>query len=184
MRTLSRLPISEPPVEFPEGLQDEIYQELRSLAARKLRGQRAGHTLQATALVHEVFIKIHHGRTPPQDRAHFFAVASIAMHQILANHARGRAAAKRGGGAARITLDEGLVPGGQQEFDLFFLNDCLKDLEALDSSQAEVVKMRFFGGMSIEEISHVQGVSVSTVKRDWRMARAWLGAEFRKGDEA
>jgi RNA polymerase sigma factor (TIGR02999 family) len=164
-------------------LQNEIYQELRELAARKLRGQRPGHTLQATALVHEVYLKISGSRSQEiTDRAHFFAVAAMAMHQVLINYARRRGTAKRGGDWNRITLNEGITPGGTQEFDLFFLNQMLTELEELDERQARIVKLRFLGGMTVDEIAQVLELSASTVKREWRMARAWLSSQFQKGE--
>lgn len=166
-----------------ETLQQEIYDELRALAAHRMRGQRKGHTLQATALVHEVFLKMAGGG--PQvirDRNHFFAIASLAMHQVLIQHARKASAQKRGGEWQRVTLHEGLVPGRTEEFDLFTLNDLLEELEGLDARQAQIVKMRYFGGMSHEEVAAYLQVSASTIKREWRMARAWLAAGFARGE--
>jgi len=164
-------------------LQQEIYDELRQLAAHKMRGQCEGHTLQATALVHEVFLKMAGaGAQSIRDRNHFFAVAALAMHQVLIQHARKHATQKRGGEWQRVTLNEGLLPGRAEEFDVFTLNELLAELEDLDSRQAQIVKMRYFGGMSHEEVAGYLQVSVSTVKREWRMARAWLAAGFAKGE--
>lgn len=164
-------------------LQQEIYDELRQLAAHKMRGQRDGHTLQATALVHEVFLKMAGaGSQSIRDRNHFFAVAALAMHQVLIHHARKRATQKRGGEWHRVTLNEGLVPGRSEEFDVFTLNELLAELEQLDSRQSQIVKMRYFGGMSHEEVAGYLQTSVSTVKREWRMARAWLAAGFARGE--
>lgn len=169
---------------LPSGpLQEEIYEQLRALAAHKMRGQSPGHTLQATALVNEAFVKILGGKqTTVRDRRHFFAVAALAMHQVLVNHARARGAAKRGGDWRRVTLNEALTPGGGQEFDVFVLNQLLAELEALDERQARIVKLRFFSGMELAEIAEVLEVSLSTVKRDWRMARAWLSAAYARGE--
>lgn len=166
-----------------EKLQEQIYDELRNLAAHKMRGQQIGHTLQATALVHEVFLKMATpGSGPIQDRNHFFAVASIAMHQVLINHARKRGAVKRGGAWQRVTLHEGMTPGPGEEFDLMALNQLLEELDSLDPRQAQIVKMRFFGGMSHEEVAEYLQTSLSTVKREWRMARAWLAAGMARGE--
>ena len=127
----------------PRTFEQEIYDELRALAAHRMRGQNPGHTLQATALVHEVFEKMARGNpTLIRDRNHFFALASLAMHQVLVQHARQRAAQKRGGGWHRVTLNEGLVPGRTQEFDLYTLHELLEELDELDTRQAQIVKMR------------------------------------------
>ncbi|MAW61867.1 MAG: RNA polymerase subunit sigma-24 [Planctomycetes bacterium] len=167
----------------PRTFEQEIYDELRALAAHRMRGQNPGHTLQATALVHEVFEKMARGNpTLIRDRNHFFALASLAMHQVLVQHARQRAAQKRGGGWHRVTLNEGLVPGRTQEFDLYTLHELLEELDELDTRQAQIVKMRYFSGMSHEEVASYLRVSASTVKREWRMARAWLAAGFARGE--
>lgn len=165
-----------------------VYDELRMLASSFFKRQQAGHTLQPTALVHEAYAKLvisgpeMSGESKWTSRAHFFAVAAKAMRQILANHARERRAAKRGGDWHRVTLSEALTPSGQRDLDLVALDEALEDLAALDERQARIVELRFFAEMTIEEISHVLGVSVSTVEREWRMARAWLSGRLREPD--
>ena len=154
-----------------------VYEELRSLAASLLRGQRAGHTLQPTALVHEAYVRLF-GRRPEGDpwasRHHFFAVAAKAMRQILVNHAEARAAQKRGGAWHRVTLSAVDTPASALDVDLVALNEALERLERLDPRQCRIVELRFFGGMTVEETADALGISPRTVKLDWRMARAWL----------
>lgn len=153
-----------------------VYAELRALAASYLRGQGRSHTLQPTALVHEAYMKL--AGSPNQQwsgRGHFFAVAAMAMRQVLVSHARAKQAVKRGGkGAARLTLDQSAAPSGVGSVDLLALEDAIVRLEAIDPVQARVVEMRFFAGLSCEDIAPVLGVSERTVKREWRMARAEL----------
>lgn len=157
-----------------------VYDELRRLAQSHLNQQKAGHTLQATALVHEVYLKLASSPSAGwQDRAHFLAVAATAMRQILCNHARDKRAEKRGGARVRVTLAEGQVAEDSQDFDPLELDDVLSKLAALDNVQSRVVELRFFSGMSVEEIAHVMEISPATVKREWRAARAWLNAELR-----
>ena len=156
-----------------------VYDELRRLAQSHLRQQPAGHTLQATALVHEAYLKL--ASTPNaawQSRAHFLAVAATAMRQILSNHARDKRADKRGGARFRVTLAEGQVEESAPDFDPLELDDVLTRLAGLDRVQSRVVELRFFSGMSVEEIAHVMEISPATVKREWRAARAWLNAEL------
>jgi RNA polymerase sigma-70 factor, ECF subfamily len=156
-------------------LMEIVYPELRRLAASYLAAQRADHTLQPTALVHEAFLKLIDQTSPAYSgRAHFFAVAAKAMRHILVDHARAEHAAKRGGGWSRISLDGNLAPSGQSIVDMIALDDALSGLAALDPRQAQIVELRFFGGMTVEEVAQVLGVSRSTVEEDWRMARAWL----------
>ena len=165
-----------------------VYDQLRALASSFFRRQRADHTLQPTALVHEAYAKLvgpageMSGEARWTSRAHFFAVAAKAMRQILANHARDRRAAKRGGDWHRVTLSEALTPSGERDLDLVALDEALEALAALDERQARIVELRFFAEMTVEEIAHVLGVSVSTVEREWRMARAWLSARLRRGE--
>jgi RNA polymerase sigma factor (TIGR02999 family) len=156
-----------------------VYDELRRLARSHMRRQPSDHTLQATALVHEAYLRLV-GQSDVQweSRAHFFAVAATAMRQILANHARAKRAAKRGGGQMLVTLSEAIHPGGGPDVGLLALHDALEKLAALDEHQSKVVELRFFGGMTGDEIAHVLGVSSATVKREWRAARAWLNAEL------
>lgn len=152
-----------------------IYRELRQIASRQLAGERAGHTLQPTALVHEAYMRlIDQHSVDWQNRAHFFSIAAETMRRILVNHAIQRNAQKRGAGATRIELDEAINYYDQRELDLVVLDDALKNLEEFDPTQAKIVELRFFGGLTVEETAQVLGVSESTIKREWRMAKSWL----------
>ena len=157
-------------------LMPAVYDELRRVASYHLAGERAGHTLAPTALVHEVYLRLgSYENISWQNRAHFFAMASKIMHRVLVDHARKRKAAKRGGDESAVTLIESRQSGGQPEqVDLIALDDALRELEALDERQCQVVQMRYFGGLKNDEIAAVLGVSVPTVKRDWAVARVWL----------
>jgi RNA polymerase sigma-70 factor (ECF subfamily) len=158
-----------------------VYGELRRQAARHLRAQAAGHTLQPTALVHEVYLRLVDQPTVEwQGRAHFFGVAARAMRSILVDHARARHAAKRGGRARAVTL--GAAHGvAEAEVDVLALDEALTGLAALDARQAHVVELRYFGGLSIEETAQVLGISHATVERDWKTARLWLKRELSTG---
>jgi RNA polymerase sigma factor (TIGR02999 family) len=152
-----------------------IYDELRRVAANQLRQERADHTLQATALVHEAYLRLLEQREVDwQNRAHFFSIAAEMMRRILVNYAVQRNAQKRGLGAARLSLEEAISFSDEKDFDLVSLDDALKQLAAYDAGAARIVELRFFGGLTIEETAEVLGVSDSTVKREWRMAKAWL----------
>jgi RNA polymerase sigma factor (TIGR02999 family) len=156
-----------------------VYDELRKLAAGYLRRERAAQTLQPTALVHDVYLRLLRDENLSwQSRAHFFGIAARSMRQILVERARARDAAKRGGGALRVTLDPGLIAAGQQTFELEVLDDALQRLQAFDPELARLVDVRFFGGLSIEESAEALGVSPATVKRRWNVARAWLAREL------
>jgi RNA polymerase sigma factor (TIGR02999 family) len=156
-----------------------IYRELRRLAAGYMRRERANHTLQATALVNEAWIRlIQQPQMTWQSRAHFFGIASKLMRQILVDHARRRSAAKRGVGAKQVTLTDNLAAAPGQLMDVLVLDDALQRLNTIDARAAQIVEMHFFGGLSFEEMALVLGVSARTVKRDWRMARAWLHTEL------
>jgi len=157
-----------------------VYDGLRRLAARSLQRERAGHTLQATALVNEAYLKlVDQRRVQWQERAQFFAVAARIMRRILVDHARRHAAAKRGGGATRLLLeDSGRAADEPAEVDLLALEGALERLEAIDERQSHVVELRFFGGLTVEETASALAVSTATIKNDWRMARAWLYAEL------
>jgi RNA polymerase sigma-70 factor (ECF subfamily) len=156
-----------------------VYDELRALAGNYFQRQRADHTLQPTALVNEAFIKlVDQTRIEWQSRAHFLAVAARAMRQILIDHARGRATAKRGGDLLRVTMDEAATPLTDYDPELLDLDDALKRLAAMDERQSRIVELRFFGGMTVEEVAHVLKVSKATVEADWRMARAWIRREL------
>lgn len=152
-----------------------VYRELRQLAHHYLRQERTGHTLQSTALVHEAYLRLL-GQSPPEwkNRAHFFGIAAHLMRQILVDHARGRAAAKRGGGTILLALDESLAGARGANVDLIALDKALQELAQLDAQQARIVELRFFAGLTIEDTSEVLGISPATVKREWVTARAWL----------
>ncbi len=158
-----------------------LYGELRRLAASYLRRERPDHTLQPTALVHEAYLRlVEQPEQNWQNRAHFLGVSAHVMRQILVDHARKRHAAKRGGREQPFTLDEALLPGTQRPEELVALDEALCRLETFDARQSRVVELRFFGGLTEEEISHILGISVRTIKRDWNVARAWLYAEMTK----
>jgi RNA polymerase sigma factor (TIGR02999 family) len=157
-------------------LMPATYRKLKAVAARLLRTERGGHTLETTALVHEAYIRlVDLNRIGWQDRAHFYAMSARLMRQILVDHARARARLKRGSDQIRISIDE-LQPKdeGTAVPDLVALDDALRDLAALDTERARVVELRFFGGLDREEIGEVMGLSSATVSRRWRAARAWL----------
>lgn len=164
-----------------ENLLPLVYGELRRLAGHYLQSERAGHTLQSTELVHEAYLRlVEQSPAGIDSRAHFFGIAARLMRQILVDHARERAAAKRGGGC-RITLDESAMLSQKPALDLLALNDALTELARLDEQQARIVELRFFAGLSIEDTSHVLSVSPATVKRSWTNARLWLRRELSRG---
>ena len=156
-----------------------VYSELRRLARYQLRGERAGHSLQPTALTHEAFLRLFGTRRVSwQNRVHFFSVAAQSMRRVLVEHARKRSATKRGGGATRITLDDAKTPGETVDLDVLALNEALTELEKIDPRQCRIVELRYFGGLETEETAEVLGISPSTVKRDWRVAKIWLRRAF------
>ena len=165
-----------------EKLMPLVHGELRRLARRQMAGERQGHTLQTTALINEAYLRlIDLTRIRWQDRAHFLAISARLMRRILVDHARTRRYAKRGGGAAKVSLDEALVVTSDPRPDLVALDDALKALAAVDSRKSQVVEMRFFGGLSVEETAEALGVSPQTVMRDWHLAKVWLLRELGKG---
>jgi RNA polymerase sigma factor (TIGR02999 family) len=156
-----------------------VYQELRRIAAAYMRRERANHTLQATALVHEAFLQlVDQTRVDWKNRAHFFGVAAQLMRRILVEHARTRGAQKRGGSASKLSLEEAINYFPQKDLTLLALDDSLKELEKLDARQSRIVELRFFGGLTTEETSEVLGVSTATVEREWRSAKAWLHSQL------
>ncbi|CAN5740888.1 sigma-70 family RNA polymerase sigma factor [soil metagenome] len=156
-----------------------VYNELRRIAENQLRNERGDHTLQATALVHEAYLRlIEQKEVDWNNRLHFFSIAAEMMRRILVNYAVQRNAKKRGDGATKIALDEAVSFSDELDFDLVALDDALKSLTEFDQTQARIVELRFFGGLTIEETAEVLGVSDSTVKREWRMAKAWLKTQF------
>ena len=159
-----------------------VYSELKRRAGAQLARERGSHTLQPTALVHEAFLRLVDQRSAQwQNRAQFFGVAAQLMRRILVDHARARAAAKRGGDAVRISFDDAGEAAVSPETDVLLLNQALERLAALDGRQARVVELRYFAGLTVEEVAAVLGVSQITVKRDWTMARAWLYRELTAG---
>jgi RNA polymerase sigma factor (TIGR02999 family) len=160
-----------------------VYAELRRVAARQLRNERADHTLQPTALVHEVYIRLVDQRQVDwQNRAHFFGVSAQVMRRILVDHARRHSASKRGEGVRCVSIDEAKdVAAASNEIPILALDHALDRLEKIDSALAKIVELRAFGGLTIEEAAHVLSVSPSTVKRDWRTAKAWLNHELGSG---
>jgi len=158
-----------------------VYQDLHCLAERYLRLETPGHTLQSTALVHEAYLRLIDQRhTRWQNRAHFFGISAQLIRRILVDHARARKAGKRGGDAAKIRIDESVAAPEQQNLDLVVLDDCLKALAGIDPQQARVVELRYFAGLTVEETAEVMHLSPTTVKREWRLARAWLHREIAK----
>lgn len=156
-----------------------VYDALRRIARKKLAGERRGHTLSTTALVHEAYLKlVRLDRVQWQGRAHFLAIAAQSMRNILVDHALRRNAAKRGGGREDGSLSEVLTLAEAPASDVLSLHQALKRLEALDARQSRVVECRFFAGMSVEETAEALGVSPASVKRDWTVARAWLNREL------
>lgn len=160
-----------------------VYDELRELARRLFRRQQPDHTLQPTALVHEAYLRlVDQSRDAVEGRTHFFNVAALAMRQILADHARRRRAAKRGGEWARVSLGHVKAGGTRVEIDLIALDDALTRLARLDERQARIVELRFLAGLTTKETASVIGVSRRTVELDWRMARAWLRLQLSEGE--
>jgi len=158
-----------------------VYRDLHRLAERHLRSESSSHTLQSTALVHEAYLRLIDQRnTRWQNRAHFFGISAQLIRRILVDHARARKAEKRGGDAAKIQIDESVAAPEQQNLDLVVLDDCLKTLAGIDPQQARVVELRYFAGLTVEETAEVMRVSPTTIKREWRLAKAWLRREIAK----
>lgn len=156
-----------------------VYDELRRLARHYMRRERAGHTLQTTALVNEAYMRLVDQRNVHwQSRAHFFAIAAQLMRRILIDQARKRTNSKRGGDVRKVSLDEAAVVSQARAADLIALNDALTDLEAMDQRKSKVVELRFFGGLNIEETAEVMSISPATVQREWNLAKAWLYREI------
>ena len=155
------------------------YRELHRIAQQRWRGQQPGHTLQPTALIHEAYLKLMgQGQKTFENRAHFFAVMSMAMRQVLVNHAEASLTAKRGGGKINVPLEEAEAAALREATEVLNLHEALKLLAQVNPGQSRVVELRYFGGLSIEEAAEVIGVSTVTVTRDWHMARAWLAREL------
>jgi RNA polymerase sigma factor (TIGR02999 family) len=156
-----------------------VYAELKAMAGRQLRRERKDHTLQATALVHEAYLKLvgqHRGQW--QDRAHFFAIAARVMRRILVDHARRHQASKRAGGQQKVSLEHAPELSSEPSMDFLALDEALTKLGQLDERQVKVVELRYFGGLTVPETAEVLGISEATVAREWRMARVWLYREL------
>jgi RNA polymerase sigma factor (TIGR02999 family) len=167
-----------------ERLMPLIYDELRRMAARYLKSERPNHTIQTTALVHEAYLRLIDQRNVRwQNRAHFFGVAAQMMRRILVNYARDQHAEKRGGKMHKLSLDEAMTLAESKNMELIALDDALNRLAETDPRKCQLVELRFFSGLTIEEASSVLGVSLATAKRDWLMARAWLYREINKEKE-
>jgi RNA polymerase sigma factor (TIGR02999 family) len=165
--------------EALDELMPMVYEELRRMAHGHMAQERSGHTMQATALVNEAYLKLKDGRIGQlQNRAHFFAVAAQMMRQILVDYARRHTRAKRGGGARQVALDEAMLVSNDRADAVLALNDALQKLEQFDKRMSQVAVMRFFAGLSAEETAEALSISLETVTRDWRQARAWLRNEL------
>lgn len=162
-----------------DSLMPLVYKELRRIAQHYLNAERAGHTLQSTALVNEAYVRMVEQNLPQwQNRAHFFAVAAQIMRQILVDYARSHGASKRGGNVCKLSLDDAEESPQPVDFDILALDDALRTLHTMDPQQCRVVELKFFAGLSIADTAEVLGISSSTVKRDWITARAWLYREL------
>ena len=167
-----------------ERLAPLVYAELRRIARRQMGGEREGHTLQATALVNEAYLRLAAGEgLAPQDRAHFYAVCAQVMRHVLVDHARAHARDKRGGGAPHVPLDEAANAAVVGSNEMVALDEALRGLEEVDPQKARVVALRYFAGQSIEETAEVLGVSPTTVRREWRRAKAWLYRAIAEGSD-
>jgi RNA polymerase sigma factor (TIGR02999 family) len=174
---------SQGDVEAGDRVMEMVYQELRRRAAAYLRRERAGHTLQPTALVHEAYLRLVDQKlTAWQNRAHFFGVASQMMRRILVDRARARKTAKRSGQWARVMLDESLAEHQPRDVDVLDLDAALTDLATVDTRKSQIAELKFFGGLTLEETGHALGLSVATVEREWKVARAWLYARLKARD--
>ena len=151
-----------------------VYPQLRSLASRYMSGEKSGHTLSATGLVHEAYLKILGAEVPWEDRVHFFAVSARVMRHILVDHAKANRREKRGGFAAKVSLEDAIVISPEPEARLLDLDEALRSLAELDQRKAELIELLYFGGMSQSEAAAVLNISEATVQRDLRMAKAWL----------
>jgi len=163
-----------------DALMPLVYDELRQVAGRQLAGERGAHTLQATALVNEAFLRlVDQTRASFKDRTHFFAVSAQIMRRILIDHARRRLAGKRGGGLETVSLEGVIEWPGKENLDVLLLDEALTELATFDARQSRIVELRFFAGLGVEETAEALSISTATVKREWRVARAWLLGRIR-----
>jgi len=162
-----------------------VYGELHRLAHKYMRQERPGHTIQTSGLVNEAYLRLVDQREVHwQNRAHFYGIAAQLMRRILVDHARSRQYAKRGGSSSHVPLDEGLIVSAERGAEVIALDDALKGLATFDERKSQIVELRFFGGLSIEETAEVLGVSPGTVMRDWTLAKAWLRREIASENHA
>jgi RNA polymerase sigma-70 factor, ECF subfamily len=162
---------------------EQVYQELHAVARHCMRGERRQHTLQATAVVHEVFLQLVRARTPAwTEPRHLLAVAARAVRRVLINHALARRCGRRGGGRRAEAIADALAPGGLDAAEMISLGEAIDQLERLDPRQAQVVELRFFGGLSSPEVARVLGVSLRTIEAEWALARAWLRRALSRSD--
>ena len=187
--TLSTKPVTQLLQQWREGNQEAldqlmplIYDELRRLAGHYMKRERPSHTMQATALVNEAYLRLVDMDVPWQDRVHFFAMAARLMRRILVDHAKTSRRAKRGGGKTKLQLDEALVVSAEPSQDIVALDDALTDLAAFDERKSRVIELHFFGGLTYEEMAEAIGISEATVHRELRMAKAWLYHELKHED--
>jgi RNA polymerase sigma factor (TIGR02999 family) len=159
-------------------LAEIVYEDLHRIAARHMRGERIDHTLQATALVHEAYVELLGRKTTWKDRVHFYAAAAQSIRRILVDYARKSRSEKRGGGRRKVTLDDMVVFGDTESDELLIIHEALDRLAQWDARQARIVELRFFTGLSEEEIADILNISSKTVQRDWAMARAWLQSQL------
>ncbi len=165
-----------------DGLMSVVYEELHRLARRYMRRESPGHTLQTSALVNEAFLRLVDQRNVHwQNRAHFFGIAAQMMRRVLVDYARSRSYAKRGGGARASSLDEGLIVSEERSAEVVAVHEALDELAKFDPRKSQIVELRFFGGLSVDETAEVLGVSPGTVAHDWTMAKAWLRREISPG---
>ena len=163
-------------------LMSVVYEELHRVARRYMRRESPGHTLQTSALVNEAFLRlVDQSHVQWQNRAHFFAIAAQMMRRILVDYARSRSYAKRGGGARALSLDEGLIVSDERNAEVVAVHEALEEMAKFDARKAQVVELRFFGGLSIDETAEVLGVSTATIRSDWTTAKAWLRREISPG---
>lgn len=162
-----------------------VYKELRGLARHYMRQERAGHTLQTTALVNEAYLRLVDQRSVHwKGRGHFFAISALLMRRILLDRAKARRVVKRGADPRKVSLDEAAAVSGGSDEQIIALDEALSELEAIDPRKSKIVELRFFGGLNIDETAEVLGISTPTVGREWSLAKAWLYRAMRKGDEA
>lgn len=174
---------SEGDAEAGDALTPVVYDELQLLARRLFRNERAGHTLQPTALVHEAYARLVDVNVTWQDRSHFFALAARMMRRLLVNHANAKLSRKRGGDARRVTLDESSVGELSPPADILDVDTALTQFATVDDRKAKLVELQYFGGLTVDEVADVTGLSRSTVVRDLRVARAWLKDALQEGRE-